>query len=564
MSANDLFLRIRNIYSSLSEGKKIWLFSGIIILSVFLTFGNCIFNSFVWDDEQFVVRNVFLNSAKYFPKLLTENIVAGAGLESNLYRPLQSLTHFLDVLIYGYSAWGHHLSNVLFLTIASVLIFRLLISIFSLPVSFFCTLLFVLHPVQSEAVAYVSGRNDILGILFLSLGLITFQKHYFLSLFSAASAMFSKESMVLFPVFLFLFDRLSGKSFRIFRHIPFWLLSGIYVISRLTLLNFQNTLNFYNQDNVLSQNYIFRFFTYLTTIPRGLMLWFFPYDLHHERSWSVFTDFMSRPVLLSFSLVMILIIIGIWSLVKRKRLWLPILWFFAATFPTSNLLVLINALFYDHWFILPGFGIIISAGIFMEKTFHSRMKMPVSAAAGLIITVLALLSYSYNKVWRDPVSLYSHILFYEPDSAKICNNLAMAYSDKGDNEKAAALYQKAIALDDTFPQTHHNLANIYLNSGKEDSALSELQKAVKIKPGFHHSWILIGVIYLNKNLIAEAKIAFDNALKAYPYDHRAYLGLVQVYMNSGDLISANKILQTGMEALPDNPELRSALSKINL
>ncbi len=106
-----------------------WL-AALLGLATFALFANCLRNSFVWDDEQFIVKNSFLTSPKLLPQLLTHNVVAGAGLDSNLYRPVASMTHLLDVQLWGYRPFWHHLVTVLIHVAAAVAIFWMLSRLF--------------------------------------------------------------------------------------------------------------------------------------------------------------------------------------------------------------------------------------------------------------------------------------------------------------------------------------------------------------------------------------------------------------------------------------------------
>src|SRR5258708_4826969 len=90
-----------------------------LALVAFAVFSNTIDASFVWDDEQFIQRNVYLTSWTHVPALVTQNMVAGAGITSNLYRPLQALTHFLDVRLWGLRPHGHHFTNVMLHALAT-------------------------------------------------------------------------------------------------------------------------------------------------------------------------------------------------------------------------------------------------------------------------------------------------------------------------------------------------------------------------------------------------------------------------------------------------------------
>ena len=151
-----------------------WLTLAVAGISA-LVFLNCLQNAFVWDDQQFVLENAFLHSWRFLPQLLTQNIVAGAGVVSNLYRPLQSLTHALDLRLWGAAAWGHHLTNVLLHAALAAAFFRVLATRLPVWPAALAALLFALHPIQSEVVAYVSGRGETMAMLFLCLGLLAFE-----------------------------------------------------------------------------------------------------------------------------------------------------------------------------------------------------------------------------------------------------------------------------------------------------------------------------------------------------------------------------------------------------
>ncbi len=544
--------------------RGVWLISALLLLGVGLVFLNCLWGSFVWDDEQFVVKNTFLTSARFLPKLLMENMVAGAGVKSNFYRPLQSLTHFIDVQIWGYHPFGHHLTNLLLHAAVTVALFYVLRHLYPLGPAAMATALFSFHPLLSEAVPYVSGRGDLLGILFLCLGLLSFQRHWRVSLLCAALAMASKESLALFPLFLFLYHRAASERIPWKRYVPYAVLSGAYVTARLTFLNFNNTLNFYSQPNVLTEHFSVRLYTYLTTIPKALLLWFWPVDLHHERSWSVYTSLAIPKVWLSLLLVVLLAVAAVWLRKRRPAISAGLAWFFIATIPTSNLIVLINAIFYDHWFILPGLGLAIIAGRLLSWVWGwavSGARRWVATGIGLAgLVLLSLVTVRYNQVWHSPVMLYTHILSWEPRSAKICSNLGMAYADEGKHEEAIRYYQQAIALSDEYPQTHHNLANAYLMLGEEEKAMSELQRAVEMAPQFHHSWIQMGLIQLKQNHLEEAVKSFEQAILIYPYEADAYLGLAQARLAQGDRNAAIAALERGLQILPDHPKMRAALA----
>jgi cytochrome c-type biogenesis protein CcmH/NrfG len=521
-------------------------------------------NQFVWDDEQFILKNSYLTAPALLPRLVSENIVAGAGLLSNLYRPVQSLTHAVDVRVWGLQPAGHHFTNVLLHAALAVALWRLLVGLLPLWPATLATLWYALHPMQAEAVAYTSGRGDTMAMLFLCSGLLAFPRRPIVSLACAALAMGCKESLALFPLFLALHEFAHGRRLQPLRHLPFWMLSGAYVLARLTVLNFKNILNFYEQPNILTESFLARVCTYLTTIPKALQLWLWPADLHHERTWMVYATPASSMVLWSAACVAAIWMVA-WAARRRARVvTVGIAWFFVATIPTSNLLVLINAVFYDHWFLLPGIGLTMVVGWLLAWAWtRPSWRAPAAAVAAVAIAACALVTQGHIAIWRTPMSLYSHILRHEPRSAKITNNLAMAYATDGRLPEAITMYRRAIALSDEYAQTHHNLANAYLELGLEEQAVEELHRAVALQPSFHHSWITLAAIYFKHQRYEEAEPALRRAIAAHPFDASGHMGLAFVHLARGDRTSARAAVDEGLRHLPGHAELLKARAQLD-
>ena len=284
-------------------------------------FWNSLRASFVWDDAAFVQDNVYLQSWSSIPRLFSENMTAGAGIAGGIYRPLQSLTHFCDLQLWGLDPWGHHLTNVLLHAAATVSVFYWLAGLAPLSGAALAALLFSLHPLQSEAVAYVSGRGDTLAILFTCAGLALSLSRPRIALACALLAMLSKENAVLFPVLLWLHNMAAGRRSILREQAPFWALAVIYAAFHLVLFHFE-PLHPVSPGVIseFSSHVQYRLFTYIPTLPMGLRLWVWPMDLHHERSWGVYRSWTTSVWL---SLIGILLAPSrlLWKIEKRN-LWL--------------------------------------------------------------------------------------------------------------------------------------------------------------------------------------------------------------------------------------------------
>ncbi len=537
----------------------------LLLLAVLLVFLNTLSFPFLWDYHLLIPGNGYMTSFRFIPRFFTENITAGAGQLSNIYRPLLLVTHFIDLRLWGFAPAGHHLTNVLLQMAAAAVIYGLLRRLVPAWPAALAAALFCLHPLQSFAVAYLCGRTDTLAILFIGFGLLSFRKNRRLCGLFALCAMLSKESAVMFPVFLLLYDFADGNPLPLRRHVPFWLMAGCYAAARLTFLNFQNTLNFSNQPGLLTAHPLYRITTYLPTLPKGLALWLWPVDLHHQRSWQIYPGF-SAPVLAGALLLagMVFLALVLW----RNPRWRPagagLAWFLLATLPTSNLIVLINARFYDHWFLLPGLGLGLTAGCLIARAFEAAAWTRRTAAAGALIlaVISAGATLHYNRVWRNPIALYTHILRWEPQSALVHANLAAAYARAGRPSDAIREGERAISRGDRSALVHHNLAGAYWALQQEERALEEVRLALEADPSFYVSHLLEGRIRISRREWEAAGRAFEAALRIHPYAVQGYLGLAEVRTAQGDPGSAIRILETGLKFLPGHPALQEGIIKM--
>ncbi len=498
-----------------------------LVLCVGALFANTVPGVFLWDDQQFIVDNFYLRDWKHFPSFFTENLVAGAGIQSQLYRPVQLLTHWLDFEVWGLDPRGHRLTNlglhvagtVLFFLAALKLLRRMKLPTRISPESaaFLSVLFYATHPLQSGVVGYVSGRGDLLVVLFSACAALSLSGFSWLSGVFTVLAVFSKENAALLPFFLVAYEKFSNfpqsswvSSLR--KRWIFFLIPAIYIGLRLSVLNFGGTLNFYRTENILTEHYSYRFFTYLSTLAQGIWLWVWPLGIHHERSWSVYTEWGHLNVALG-GIVFFGFPLLAWSLRKKSPLVaLGLIWFQWATLPTSNLIVLINALIYDHWFLVPGLGWVF-AGLGVLPRLPPRIAW---GTVGAVVLAFSFLTVQYNQVWTAPQSLYRHILRFEPDSVKILTNLGMTYDDQGNHEEAKRAYARAIELGSPYSETYHNLAMTLAQEKKWDEALALFRKAQTMNEGFYAAFEREGDVLLIQGKAALAIEAYEKALRIFP------------------------------------------------
>lgn len=506
----------------------------VVILFVilgFLIWGNTLPNTLLWDDDDNIVNNAYIKDFRYLPKLFTQNQIAGAGFISNQYRPLLLLTFSLEYHLFKLWSPIYHLTNVLIHIANSIFVFLLIKKLLAIPntkpqnnspflhflfsLPFLSTLLFLIHPVQTEAVAYVAGRTDLLATFFILLGLILYLSSWpriirlILIPLIYLGAILSKEASIVFPALIFVIYRLRPRSpttdiDQLLLQFPLLLIASFYTVMRLTIFNFQNTLNFFSSKNMYTSDILIRIYTFLSTLPQYLILLFFPLHLQPERTTPILTSLLNFPSLIGLAVLLTSIISAFLFRKKSPLTTYGIIWFYLTIFLSSSILIPVNAIITEHWLYIPSIGIFLIFAIVLQKLFSLnvlkirilkivsdfdiRISNLLQLFAISILILLSIKTFTQNTIWRNQISLYTHILKYNPKSARVHNNLGMAYADKKDFNTAFIHYQKAIKLSDTYPQTHHNLANILRTQGKEEEAIKEYKKALKIDPNFIFSY----------------------------------------------------------------------------
>ncbi|MEK6733420.1 MAG: tetratricopeptide repeat protein [Candidatus Omnitrophota bacterium] len=486
-----------------------------IILATIFSYLNSFQNQFVFDDEDFVVKNSTIQDWHKWPHVFTENMIQGARKGSNFYRPLQSLTHGVDYILWKDKPQGHHAFNILFHILAAITAYMMLKAVFSREASFLAALFFAVHPVHTEVITYISGRSEPMAAFFILLAVLLFSKNIVLSCVSFILAILSKESAFIAPALIMLYSYFSTLRLRriartisdILRAIsPFIIIGIIYGVLRLTVLNFSNTVGANLPQPYFYVPLYLRFLTFLKTLHVYFSILLWPFGLHMERQIGLARSIFELQVFSGLSIFVSLFFIAVRIKKWNNAVLFSVCWFFIAMFPYSNIIP-INALIYEHWLYLPSIGFFLFIAWLLEELIKKGKVFKYAAIALAVITALFYMwrTYERNKEWRDPISFYESTIKYAPDSARLHNNLAMAYADKGRLDDAIKEYKKAIESGDYYPQTHYNLSNIYLQKNDYENAIKELKRSIEIDSSFLYTHESLALIYFNQKSFSEAR-----------------------------------------------------------
>ncbi|MDP3965654.1 MAG: tetratricopeptide repeat protein [bacterium] len=563
--------------------------SAIVLIFIgFAVYANAFQNQMFWDDNDSILNNLYVHDWGYFLKYFTENLIAGAGFFSNFWRPILLSVFSLEWHLWGEWPAGYHFVSTAFHVANAVLIFQILCTIFQKRrVAFLTALIFLIHPLQTEAVTYVAGMADPLSVFFILLGIFFFLKFrtsdvtpwrsrfYLLSLLMYALALMSKETAIIMPALLVISDfflergdqeQISFKEtlLRIWRTAwPFLVIGGLYFLLRATVLNFGDTFNLYGEATAYTSSFSIRIFTFFQVITAYFALLFWPVGLHMERSVDMATSFLSLPVISGALIFLGLIALAFTQFKRYPILSFGILWFFIGLAPTSNILIPINGLIYEHWLYLPMVGIFLIV-IWLGEVLAEKYGVGKTLLLIFLIFVvfLSVLTIERNREWRDPITFYNQTLRYSPESYRVINNLGMAYADRHDYVLAEATYRRAIEVASSSPVAYHNLGNTYQKIGKTNLAIENFNTAIQRDPEFFFSYNALANLYVQEKNYTEARKVLEQYLNYSDSKSGTLFLLAQIAVAQKDYNSALDYLNSALLIDPANETIRSTIKDI--
>lgn len=475
--------------------KPLYLFIILGIVS-FGIYANSLQNEFVFDDESVVVNNTSIQSLSNIPKYFT----ADEGFHKVIgryYRPVVSTTYAIDYAIWGLKPFGFHLTNILIHLISSLLLFALLKFMFKnykfgLTGAFIGSLLFAVHPIHTEAVAWVSGRTDSLVTLFFFASFLFYikysddlksQKNLNWALAFYALGLLSKEMIITMPVFILLYDFIFKKESKDFfkKNIRAYLLFAgvtvLYLIIRYLVLKDiperEKYLYFYGIDGITALG------TMLKTIPVYLKLLFVPFNLlyHYNGVISDAKSLFDAVVLLSALFVIAGIAVPVLIRKDFPVFAFAILFFFISLLPVMNIIPTMN-LMAERFLYLSSFALSVAvAGIVIYLKSENGARN-YSLVVIIILLIFSFLTFQRNKDWVSEEILFA--TGEGVDGTVLLVNSGNQYANSQKYDIAKEKYLRAIGIRDNNVLAHHNLGQIYILQNVLDSAEIHISRGIAI------------------------------------------------------------------------------------
>ncbi|MFH1772082.1 MAG: tetratricopeptide repeat protein [Candidatus Omnitrophota bacterium] len=534
----------------------------IIIIAGFAVYANSIKGEFVWDDEHLVRDNIFIKDFYNLGKVLTNDIAAGAGEEYQYFRPLQMVTYMLDYSFWKSDVRGYHLSNIIFHILAALSIFWFVLVLFEKTnLALLTSLFFIIHPIHTEAVAYISGRADSLVTIFLALTLIFYIKginssNRSMFIFMALSyvlCLMSRENSLMLPVFIILYHRLFKKRINFIPLIPIFILILIYLPYRSVILA---EAGLHLKDNSVFLQRLPGFFAAFFSYIRLLV---FSFNLHMEYGNNLFS--FSQPVVISGVLALVIFFACLFAARKKSPLILfSMMWYLAALLPQSNLFP-VKASMAEHWLYIPSIGfflILAYAAIKLYEIKKLRLVSVICSVASVIY--FGCLTIYHNNNWKTPLALYQWTLKHSPKSIRTLNSLAILSWQSGDPESAIGYLKRSLEVNPTYAFGCNNLGLVYAETQRFREAEIELKKAIEIYPEYAAAHNNIGMVYDKISRDNEAIKSFIRAIELNPNYVTAYVNLGNIYKKLGEYKNAIPAYRKAIELNPNSVEAYNNLA----
>ena len=571
-----------------------------VAVVTFIVFLPSLRNEFVnWDDKDYVYANPFIRS--FDTKLLKS---AFGGFHASNWHPLTWLSHAFDYAIWDLDPLGHHLTNNILHTLNTLMVVFLvmrLMAVFkktekgkglsqssindrTIMITGAATgLLFGLHPLHVESVAWVAERKDLLCAFFFLLTIITytryvselrtsvsinsasffFNKKYLVAIGFFILALLSKPMAVTLPFVLlildwYLFRRMQSlKTFWIAsaEKIPFLVFA--LVSSALTILAQQAGGSIKSVADIpLASRVIVAaksLIAYLSKmmVPLDLVP-FYPYP----ENASLFSLDYIVPIIIVIAITAACI-----AVMRKQKFWMSVWSYYVITLmPVLGIVKVGDQAMADRYAYLPSLGPFLVIGFIAAKVYEkvstlNRWRVLLRMAC-FFVAMIMLVSMSYATIkqiglWKNSIVFWNYVIAGEPSRVPLAHtNLGEAYISKGQFDMATEQIRIALRLNPNDAGAYSNLGTAYLSEGLFDTAIDQYLTALRLKPDFVEAHYNLGYAYLSQGKFDMAIEQFLTVLRLNPNDAGVYNNLGNAYLSLGQLDMAIEQYKTALSLKP--------------
>lgn len=513
----------------LSLGSRQYFIGTGIVLAAFLTYVFSLGNGFVeWDDYALIVGNPLIQELS--PSSLYK---AFASFDPELYVPLTTVSYQLMHALFGASPVMEHALNLLLHILSSLLVWRIALSLTGRTwASIFAALVFALHPINVEAVAWASARKDVLSGFFLFLSFFLYLRRndgrkgiYAGSILCFLLALLAKVSVLAFPIALLFIDwhrRRPIDRSALLEKIPYVALSLLFGAVAL-------------QGKIAQGSFLLeKFLIACRAVTLHLGHLFLPFGLSVLYPYTDAIAFSAPDLFLSLLAVITITVLCLvawkrWDLRVPLSAWAWFLLFLAPSFLTiarghnETLDVYVSS---DRYAYVAAIGLFLLIGLAFDW-LHERWPRAMKGLFALCILLLATLSVRQSLTWRDTESLFRHTIKHHPESYVAHTTIGTELMKRGNIDEALEEYQAALLIREDATTLHN-----------------------------------MGQIFLLHDDIERAEIAFRRARVSSPLEADAAFSLAQLLIAQGRLQEALTVLEEAAVNVPGHEGVRLLLQEM--
>jgi tetratricopeptide (TPR) repeat protein len=554
---------------------------GLFLLGL-VAYSNTFFNSFHFDDSSFLNGRFYLRNTDDLRYIWN-------------FWPTRFISYLSIALNYqlgGLKVFGYHLLNFLIHICSTLLAWRLAILTFSTPsmknekmaayarpIAFFIGAIFLLHPIQTQPVNYISQRATLLAAFFYIAALVLYIKarmgrernlrghtrllYYAASILAALMSVFSKEMAISLPLALclykFYFLR-TDKKFN-WKYITPFLVVVLAVPLIMALTGSVDFKEMKRAGESLPGISVGQYaLTQLKVMVTYIRVLFIPTNQALDYYYSPAKSIFEIPVILSL-LFLLLVLTSAVGLFRKQRLAsFGILFFFVTLLPESSFIP-IKDVIVEHRLYLPMAGYAIFVVNSLCYLSAERLTRPVAMVLCALIICYSIATYQRNTVWENDITLWGDSIRKFPLKPRPYLNRGLAYQFSGDLEQAIADYTRAIEADRNLAEAYINRGNIYAYTGRPDLALSDYDKAIEIDPRSAVAYTNRGLARHSKGRIEEALSDYNRAIEISPNSADVYSNRGNIYLSKGDF---DRAISDYDEAIKIKPRIVNAYNNRGL
>ena len=509
----------------------IFVFFAICLIG-FLSYSNSFEAAFQFDDEGFIINNNYLH-----------DVTSLKGLKQiySHHRPSRFVGFVslaIDYHFYHENVFGYHITNFIVHILNGFFVWWFVMQVLSLKkfqesplnkaknlIAFFAALIFVSHPLQTQAVTYIYQRAASLASFFYLVSVNFYLKgrrnqknngsfvwFFVVAGISAVLGMLTKETLFTLPFIIILFETgflddsdkdkkgLSKKVMTLFLIItPLILFIPATFGFDLSKVFTPLVLRANEHEIVTSGKY---FLSQCRVIPQYIRLLFIPLGQNLDYDLPLAHSLWDAGVLPGMIFILSLIGAAFFLMKRNKFMALGLFWFFI-TLSVEASFIPIRYLIFEHRLYLPmaGFSCVIAAGLFYILRDYKKYV----TAMIIIVVILSTLTYLRNEVWRTKVGFWEDVVSKSPNKCYVHFALGGAYYEQGAKKKALVHYNKALNLynheqkiidKELLAKIYNNVALIFMDSYQDDEAFAALKKSIDYYPEYGPSWNNLGILNL--------------------------------------------------------------------